>query len=394
VKLLDVDVELRDDVDPERRSAAEQLADRLVRLALRGLELRVAGRRPGERDVLAEVERDSAVASTQRPGADPDQLAPGAELIEPRGAVGAEAARKHVALPYLWSERDPLERHERLAKPVRPRASGAVSVDVLPACEEPRQLALVGGLDLVPQVSEARAPHATKRLGVAPLALGAAGEQLAAHQLSRALELAQGGKRVDAIASRELAGGERPVGARVAAHQRDHRVVDRLEEGLGEPGGGRHAEGIAVEPSVLGGDPAFLAGHADPGGASLALELGEHRGRRVALGHPLCALVLGEVADTAQDDLERVAVAGPARIGAVLERVLHFGERRRVDQLAQLLLTEKLAQELSVERERRGAPLGVRGVALVHVGGHVVEEQRGGKRRGRRGLDLDERDPA
>ncbi len=70
------------------------------------------------------------------------------------------------------------------------------------------------------------------------------------------------------------------------------------------------------------------------------------------------------------------------------------GERAGVDQLAQLLLAEQLAQQVAVERERGGAALGVGRVALVHVGGDVVEQQRGGERRGGLGLDLDERDLA
>ena len=69
-------------------------------------------------------------------------------------------------------------------------------------------------------------------------------------------------------------------------------------------------------------------------------------------------------------------------------------ERAGVDQLAQLLLAEQLAQQVAVERQRGGAALGVGRVALVHVGGDVVEQQRGGKRRGGGGLDLDERDLA
>ena len=48
-------------------------------------------------------------------------------------------------------------------------------------------------------------------------------------------------------------------------------------------------------------------------------------------------------------------------------------------------------QQVAVERQRRRAPLGVGRVALVHVGGHVVEQERRGERRGARGLRLDQR---
>ena len=72
--------------------------------------------------------------------------------------------------------------------------------------------------------------------------------------------------------------------------------------------------------------------------------------------------------------------------GKPLEVGLDLLERTLVDQLAQLLLPEQLAQQLAVERQRRRAPLGVRLVALVHVGGDVVEQQR--RRERRRGLRL------
>ena len=123
------------------------------------------------------------------------------------------------------------------------------------------------------------------------------------------------------------------------------------------------------------------------------LELVEHRLRRVALGHALGDLVVGEVAEAPQDDLELVAVDRLGLLDAVLEGVLDVGERDRVDQLAELLLAEQLAEQVAVEGERGGAALGVRRVALVHVGRDVVEEQRGGERRGGLRLDLDQRQP-
>ena len=61
----------------------------------------VGRRRAGEANVLAEVEGDAAVAAAAGAGADPDQLAAGAELVEPGWRVGAEAAWQHVSLPDL-----------------------------------------------------------------------------------------------------------------------------------------------------------------------------------------------------------------------------------------------------------------------------------------------------
>ena len=78
--------------------------------------------------------------------------------------------------------------------------------------------------------------------------------------------------------------------------------------------------------------------------------------------------------------------------GVAAQLVLDLVERARVDQVAQLLLPEQLAQQVAVERQRLRAPLGGRRVVLVHVVGDVVEEQRGRVRRGRGGLDVDEVD--
>jgi hypothetical protein len=66
---------------------------------------------------------------------------------------------------------------------------------------------------------------------------------------------------------------------------------------------------------------------------------------------------------------------------------LQLADRGRIEQLAQLLLTQQLAQPLAVERERLGAALRHRRIAFVHELGDVVEQQRAGKRRGGGRLD-------
>ena len=81
-------------------------------------------------------------------------------------------------------------------------------------------------------------------------------------------------------------------------------------------------------------------------------------------------------------------LVGVPRLGE--QRGLDLGQRVRVDELAQLLGAEQLPEQLAVERERLRAALSRRRVVLVHVGGDVVEEERGGERGGGRRLDLDE----
>ncbi len=102
-------------------------------------------------------------------------------------------------------------------------------------------------------------------------------------------------------------------------------------------------------------------------------------------------LVGGQVAHGAQHVVQRVGVGGLGPLAQALQVGLHLVQRGGVDQLAQLLLAEQLAQQVAVQRQGGGAALRVGRVALVHVGGHVVEQQRGGERRRALGLDLHQR---
>ena len=67
-------------------------------------------------------------------------------------------------------------------------------------------------------------------------------------------------------------------------------------------------------------------------------------------------------------------------------RQLEVRERLGVEQLAELLLAEQLAQEVAVEGQRAGPALGQRRVAVVHVRGHVVEQERARERATRAGV--------
>ena len=120
---------------------------------------------------------------------------------------------------------------------------------------EARERALVGRLDLGPQRGERRAPQPPQHLGVAPLALGAAGAQLAAHQLAGPLEPGQHRREVEPVAVAQHAPLERAVRARPAAHEPLHRVGHVVEERGREPAGRDGAERVAVQAGVLGRRP-------------------------------------------------------------------------------------------------------------------------------------------
>ena len=275
-----------------------------------------------------------------------------------------------------------------------PAPDGGMAVDPLPGGQEARQLPRLGGLDLLAQDGQRGAAQAAQHLGVTPLALGAAGAQLAADQVAGALELAQRRGGVDPVARAHVGGGERAVGGGVAAQQPAQRVGHVLQERRRQPARGRGAQRVAVQARVGGVDPALLAVDAHPGGAALAAQVGEHRRGIQPLEHARGHLVQRQVADAAQHVEQAVAVGGARRLRQALQVGLDALQRARVDQIAQLLLAQQLAQQVAVQRQRRRAALGVGRVALVHVGGDVVEQQRGGERRRGRGLDLHQRDLA
>ena len=97
--------------------------------------------------------------------------------------VAGDTPRQHLRLPEGHRQRQSLERHERLAQrraPVDRRAS---------AGRKRAERRLLGRLDLLAQGGERRAPQPAQDVGVAPLALGPAGSQLAADEQLLALEL-------------------------------------------------------------------------------------------------------------------------------------------------------------------------------------------------------------
>ena len=154
----------------------------------------------------------------------------------------------------------------------------------------------------------------------------------------------------------------------------------------GRPDGGTAPSASRYRPGVLGRDPALLAADAQLDRAPLAAQLLEPFGRAAAQ----LRLVEREVADPAQHVVERVDAVRSRAVGEPLQVGLDGLQRGRLDQLAQLLLAEQLAQQLAIQRQRGGAPLGVGLVALVHVGRDVVEQQRARERGGGRRLDLDQ----
>ena len=336
-----------DQVGPERGAALEARPDGVVQGLAR--RIRAVRRRAEPAGIVAEVERDLARMAAERPGPDPHQLAGGAESVHPGLRVRAHPAGKHVAFPDVGCEREPLEGHEHLAQPVDTGAARWRGVHALPGRQQPGERPLLRRLDLAPVRGQRGPPQPAQHLRIAPLALGPARAQLAPHQLAAALELAQHRRRVHPVASPELGGGERTVGARVAAHQPGERLLHRLEEGLGQPTGRHGTERVAVEAGVLGGDPPLLAADPHDRGPALGAELLQHAVGGDRLERAGLRLGRRDIAHRPQHVVERVRVRGPGAVAQVLQVGLDIAERVGVDQLAQLLLPEQLAQQVAVE---------------------------------------------
>jgi hypothetical protein len=347
-RVLGLEPGVEQQVVPEERAPAERGAQPLVDLLLGPVG---RGRRAERRCVLAEVERHTVESCT-----DPNHLAGGAERIQLLRPVPGDAARQDVALPEGDRQSQALERHQRFAQ------RGAAA-DPVPAGQEPAQSRLLGRLDLTAERGQGRTPQSSKDFGLAPLALAPTGAKLAAHQLVTALELTQHWLDVAAEALVRVVGRKRAARASEAADERVQRLVVGLEEHLGQAAGRHRADGVAIAAGVLGSDQPPLAGDADVHGATLGQE---------RLGQVLRILVLAQIAAAAEQIVQLVG-----RAGLAAQPALDFLERAGIDQVAQLLLPEQLAQQVAVERERLRAPLGGRRVVLVHVVGDVVEQQRG-----------------
>ncbi len=88
--------------------------------------------------------------------------------------------------------------------------------------------------------------------------------------------------------------------------------------------------------------------------------------------------------------MEPVHRPGATGIGQGLEIEFEFGDRRRIEQFADLLGTKQFGEQVAVEGERLGPALGEWRVALVQEGTDVVEQERGRERRRTAGLHLDD----
>ena len=185
---------------------------------------------------------------------------------------------------------------------------------------------------------------------------------------------------------------------REQATQRRHSI--RPGSACGTPTGTATPTRIPVARHVRHVDPAFLAADAHRDRPPVSRErlqpLARCRLPRTIIwtADPCRDLVGAQVAQPAQEVVHRVGRPRGSVGRQELELQLELGQGVGVEQLAQLLGTQQLAQQVAIEGQRLRPPVDQRRVALVHVRGDVVEHQRAGERRRAARLHADQADLA
>ncbi len=190
----------------------------------------------------------------------------------------------------------------------------------------------------------------------------------------------------------DLGRHERTVRPGVPGGEVGHRALGRRGEHRGQSLRQGDAERVPEPCRVLHGRGAFLARHADADRPPVVQQRLEPR-RGVAVA-PRGDLVLAHRAQFAEEVVHAVRASRPPSRREPLQPEFDVVERARVQQLAQLLRAEELAEQVPVERERRRATFRERRVALVHVHGDPSEQQRLRERRGPVGIHRDQPGPA
>ena len=387
----------REQLAVERGAAGgEVLADRdMTRL---GRRLRRVEHADRSQDLAPGPDQgDPSVVAPEASSPHPGHLAERAQLVEQARLVARDPRRQDVALEDRGRDRQPGELVDHLGESfergrgAQRRAGLAERRDTLPVGQEARERRRVHRLDLAPEPGQRPAAEQPQDLRIAPFAFGAARPELAAQDRAGGEQPLErigddAGRQPPAV--RRIGRQERAVGPGVPRQQPVERAGRRPEERRRNADRRRDPDPVAVARHVLDGDPAVVARDPGPDGPAGGRELVEPRsgGRRATLG-PCRDLGRRQVAQPAEQIVDAVERRCAAILGECLEAQLEIGQRVRVEQLAQLLLSEQLAQQVAVERQRAGPALGDRRVAVVHVGGHVVEHQAARERGGADRLD-------
>ena len=256
---------------PSRRAARPRRARRAAPRAARRAP---ATRAPARAGTCPSADASSRKYSATRScaGADPDDLAGRGQRIQMLGPEPTHTPRQDLGLPQRNRQRQRLQRNERFAKRSAP-------ADAVPRRSEARERLLLDGLHLASKRGERGTPEAAKHVGIAPLALGAAGPKLTAHEQLLALELDEDAADVAAEPRARVVRRERPASLREAKHELAQRIGAALEERVRQARRRHRTERVAIAARVLGRDQPLFACDAHQHGAAL----GEQRRGELAV---------------------------------------------------------------------------------------------------------------
>ncbi len=225
------------------------------------------------------MEADPAIASRQCAGPRPQHLSRDSQLVEPGLRVVAQSGRQHECLPGGGRKRDSRELLDHLEQSVgAAQAPARVGEDVLPGRQEAAERVLRHRFDLLAKRCERTAAEASKDLRIHPLAARGSGSELALDDATVAGETPQ---RIQNYGDAEPEspgdgrGGERPVRARIPAHQVADRVGNRLHERGRHPDRQGDTECVAEAARVLDDGPAVVARNPGSQNAVCARQFGQ-----------------------------------------------------------------------------------------------------------------------
>ena len=267
----------------------------------------------------------------------------------------------------------------------RPLADGG---DLLPLGQEAAEGGLADRAGLPARGGQAAPPDHAEDLGVAVLGGLHALTEAALDDLAGPRGgIEHGVRRRDRQpeGAGQVAQGEGPAGARPAGHQLIEGVDDGVHLGRHARRDG-HAQAVAQQRGV--GNLGEVLAPGEPHGHHAPGKLGARDAGRVGEVAVVPQLLDGDGAEQAQHVGELLGPARAATVGGALQLGVGLGDDLGVEQLAQLDGAQQLGQQRRVQGEGGGALLGGRGVALVHEGAGVVEQQRGGEGAGLLGGDL------
>ena len=219
-----------------------------------------------QRQLVGKEKRDAAVALADRLDAGPRHFAGGNQRVEAGGCVVGDARGQNRSLKQRCGQRRALQVLDRIEQRIEMRRPAAARREqALPVREEARQRVLLHRLHFAAQPGQRLAADLAQNLRVAPFAMQAAGTESAFEHAAFMRKLPQRILHrfgIQRKALRRLAQRERPMRARVAAHQFQHRVRHRLEQRNGKSRRQRNAQRIAIARRIFRGNQPLFAGDA------------------------------------------------------------------------------------------------------------------------------------